>query len=322
MTAFPVDRYGLIRRPSALAFDISDDELCAAVRRGALLRLTPGVYVPNSKAFDDAKGREELFRLRSIAVATSSADHALPLSHTSAAAVHRLPTLSPDHRRVHVTTTDGRGGGIRSNRHVHQSTLRDDEVVSVDGIAVTSLARTAVDVATMGSFAQALTVFDSSLRRGADRDTMRDALAVRRRGVRPARRAIELADGESESVGESWSRAQILTAGLPRPRVQQWVRGISGREYRCDFGLGPRLVAEFDGKIKYGRLLRPGEDIADVILREKAREDDIRAAGYMMLRWTWPTLHDGSLLGILRPWRSHMHQPTTVSSTPRRSTLG
>ena len=94
----------------------------------------------------------------------------------------------------------------------------------------------------------------------------------------------------------------------PRPRVQQWVRGISGREYRCDFGLGPRLVAEFDGKIKYGRLLRPG-DIADVILREKAREDDIRAAGYMMLRWTWGTLRDGSLLGILNPWRSHT-QPT------------
>ena len=223
---------------------------------------------------------------------------------------------------MHVTTTDGRGGGIRSNRHVHQSTLRDDEVVSVDGVAVTSLARTAVDVATMGSFAQALTVFDSTLRRGADRDTMHDSLTGPRRGVRPARRAIDLADGESESVGESWSRAQILTAGLPRPRVQQWVRGISGREYRCDFGLGPRLVAEFDGKIKYGRLLRPGEDIADVILREKAREDDIRAAGYMMLRWTWGTLRDGSLLGILNPWRSHMHQPTPVSSTQHQPKLG
>ena len=97
MTAFPVDRHGLIRRPTALAFDISDDELCAAVRRGALLRLTRACMCRNSKAFDDAKGREELFRLQSIAVATSCADHALPLSHTSAAAVHRLLTLSPDH---------------------------------------------------------------------------------------------------------------------------------------------------------------------------------------------------------------------------------
>jgi hypothetical protein len=40
-----------------------------------------------------------------------------------------------------------------------------------------------------------------------------------------------------------------------------------------------RTVGEFDGKIKYGRLLKPGKRIEDVIFEEKVREDALRDLG-------------------------------------------
>ncbi|WP_240524231.1 hypothetical protein [Gordonia polyisoprenivorans] len=50
------------------------------------------------------------------------------------------------------------------------------------------------------------------------------------------------------------------------------------------------MVGEFDGMIKYGRLRRPGESIADAVIREKLREDEIRDTGPRVVRWTWNDL--------------------------------
>ncbi|GAB10708.1 hypothetical protein GOARA_061_01480 [Gordonia araii NBRC 100433] len=304
MTRFPLDDYGLVRRGNALAADHCDDELSAAVRSGRLLRLTPGVYVEGSDDFDGPRGAEQLFRLRSIAVATSSTPQRYPLSHTSAAVVHGLPLLHPSLRHVHVTTGEKRGGGIRSGRHLHPAALGSGDVVEIDGVRVTSLERTAADVATMGDFSQALTVFDGALRAGGRREPIAAALATPRPGIRPARRALAVADPASESVGESWSRAQIIDAGLPAPVLQREVRGLSGRTYRCDFGWDDMLVGEFDGLMKYGRLRRPDEDAADAVIREKKREDDLRSMGFIVIRWTWTTLRSGDLIPMLTTWLS------------------
>jgi hypothetical protein len=49
-------------------------------------------------------------------------------------------------------------------------------------------------------------------------------------------------------------------------------------------------VGEFDGKIKYGRLLRPGQDAGEVVYAEKLREDALRDTGLSVVRWTWQDL--------------------------------
>ena len=36
------------------------------------------------------------------------------------------------------------------------------------------------------------------------------------------------------------------------------------------------VLGEFDGKVKYGRLLLPGESPGDAVFREKRREDEMR----------------------------------------------
>jgi hypothetical protein len=65
----------------------------------------------------------------------------------------------------------------------------------------------------------------------------------------------------------------------------------SGRVYEVDFGWPElRTVGEFDGLSKYGRLLRPGQDPAEVVVAEKLREDEIRDLDLRVVRWIWAEL--------------------------------
>jgi hypothetical protein len=57
----------------------------------------------------------------------------------------------------------------------------------------------------------------------------------------------------------------------------------------CDWGW-PELdtYGEFDGLVKYGRLLKPGQQPGDVVFAEKQREDDVREiTGGRMIRLVW-----------------------------------
>ena len=50
-------------------------------------------------------------------------------------------------------------------------------------------------------------------------------------------------------------------------------------------------LGEFDGKIKYGRLLGPGQDPGEVVFKEKQREDKLReVTGGWMIRLVWSDL--------------------------------
>ncbi len=47
------------------------------------------------------------------------------------------------------------------------------------------------------------------------------------------------------------------------------------------------MLGEFDGRVEYGRLLRPGQPPGDVVFEEKRREDAMRGEDWGMVRWTW-----------------------------------
>ena len=62
-----------------------------------------------------------------------------------------------------------------------------------------------------------------------------------------------------------------------------------------------KTVGEFDGKIKYGRLLRPRQCVEDLIFDEKVREDAVRDLGLQVIRWIWQDLYrTGVLRGRVR----------------------
>jgi very-short-patch-repair endonuclease len=79
---------------------------------------------------------------------------------------------------------------------------------------------------------------------------------------------------------------------LPPSALQLEVRSAAGGLVgRCDFAWEQqRLVGEFDGRIKYGRLLRQGQHPGDAVFEEKRREDAIRDEGWGVLRWVWSDL--------------------------------
>jgi len=102
-----------------------------------------------------------------------------------------------------------------------------------------------------------------------------------------------MATAKSQSIGETRGRWMFRWHHLPAPTLQLEVHDDAGRLLGiCDWGwpeLG--LLGEFDGRIKYGRLLKPGQEPGDVVFAEKVREDDLRAAtGYSMFRLTWADL--------------------------------
>ncbi len=61
---------------------------------------------------------------------------------------------------------------------------------------------------------------------------------------------------------------------------------------RSDFGWPDfGVLGEFDGKTKYGELLRkPGQTAEQVLIAEKQREDQMRELGWVVIRWMWQDL--------------------------------
>ncbi|TLG03480.1 hypothetical protein FEK35_21300 [Nocardia cyriacigeorgica] len=235
------------------------------------------------------------------------------VSHVSAAVVHGLPVWDVPMDRVHVTRD--RGAGARSTKQltVHAARLDRGDVVRAGGLAVTSAARTVVDLARSVPFAHAVVIGDGALHAGlTTRRALEDQLmrARGRPGCPAARRAIQFLDSRSESPGESLSRIVIDRAGLPRPEQQATVLDDRGRFVaRVDFLFPDRgVIGEFDGMVKYRTGRRPSEE---TVIAEKVREDALRSLGWLVVRWTWSDL--------TRPhrWLEALHHPTHHPPTGR-----
>lgn len=85
--------------------------------------------------------------------------------------------------------------------------------------------------------------------------------------------------------------------GLPPSTLQLEVRA-EGENGRADFAWEDAgLLGEFDGRVKYGRLLRPGQDPGEVVWKEKRREDAFRDVGWGMVRWIWEDIQRPDRLG-------------------------
>ena len=63
-------------------------------------------------------------------------------------------------------------------------------------------------------------------------------------------------------------------------------------------------MGEFDGRIKYGRLLRPGQQAGDAVFEEKRREDAIRDEDWGVVRWVWSELRRPDRVAARGPARA------------------
>ncbi|GAC68699.1 hypothetical protein [Gordonia soli] len=215
------------------------------------------------------------------------------MSHNSAAVLLDMPLLAPDLSQVHFSAElTGRASGPA---HVHEARLAAADVIQLDGISVTSIARTACDVARFGSKHQAVNILDVALRTGVLYEVA--GRARRHHGIRTLRAALPLADARSESVGKSYSRSVITElVGIPAPDLQVAIALADGSQVRGDFGWRDRsgrirVIGEFDGRFKYRHdTFRSGMAPEEIVYAEKLREDAIRASGVIVVRWTWDDL--------------------------------
>lgn len=239
----------------AMARDLGLDgnALFRLVREGALRHPARGVYVPASL--------EDGIELRCLTLRLVLPRDAFVCDRTAAWLHAGDRALAPnEHLEVPAVSCFVPSEHHRLRNKLVASGEREilpRDLMEVAGVQTTTPLRTALDLGRLQRHPDLrLHGMDTMLGLGAF--TSAELLAEvprfnRRRGVVQLRVLAPLADGGSESFGESALRRRWHDAGLPRPQTQISVE-VEGREvYRIDMGLEEMLfAAEYDGEKAHG----------------------------------------------------------------------
>jgi hypothetical protein len=290
--------HGVFLRREAEALGYDDHAIARAVRDGEWVRVRRGAYTLAHRW--DGLPPAARYDLLCRAVVRQARTR-VALSHTSSLNQWECPLWDADLSVVHVTRLDGRAGRREAGVCQHRGTIRPGDVVERNGLLVTAPARAGLEYATIVDTEHVVPVIDDILHRELGTLTaFRDVHGAMTHWPRSL--AIELilrlVDGRSESVGESRVRFLCWKHGLPAPIPNYPIHDERGRIVaRVDLAwpaLG--LFLEFDGKVKYEQLLKPGETASEVVVREKRREDMIRRlTGWQCIRLVWADLYTPEL---------------------------
>jgi hypothetical protein len=259
-------QHGVIARAQLLELGFSRHAIQHCVARGRLHLVSSGVYVV---------GRPELTRHGRWMAAVLACGPGAMLSHGSAAALWRIGSEWRETEVTVRTASPRRRRGLRVRR---RPTLADRHVAEREGVPVTGLVQTLVDLAAvMKRPAVERAVNEADRLNLIDPPTLRRHLEVHRwePGVRPLRamldrRTFRLTRDELER------RFMPLAtqAGLPLPLTKHWVNGYEVDFYWPDLA----FVVETDG-LRYHRT--PAEQA-----RDRERDQAHTAAGMTQLRFT------------------------------------
>ncbi len=196
-----------------------------------------------------------------------------------------------------VTLPAGNGyRGAHSSAVHHVAALAAEHLArDAAGYPVTSVARTAVDLAASLDLPAALAILDAAARvlcasyvtearrrdyanpgmvQAARAQLTEAALAKRRPSLTEA---IAIANPARESVAESLSAGHFALAELPTPIYQARIVTAAGTFFPDCLWPEHGLIGECDGAVKYLD--------AAAHVREKEREQALRDAGFGMVRW-------------------------------------
>jgi hypothetical protein len=230
------------------------------LRTGTLHRVHRGVY---------AVGHKRLSEKGMYMAAVLAAGERAALASLSAAALWkawRRPV-----REIHVLVPGDRrpqqGFRLHTTRH-----LDPRDVTELDGIAVTTMARTLVDLTDVLTAHQlANVIHEAAFHELFDRKATREAIT--RANGRPNLAKLETALNANGAGTRSDLEDRFLSviADLPQPLVNTKIEGIE-----VDFAW-PGLVVELDG---------PGHERHRTRTEDRERDTQLEAAGYEVVRLT------------------------------------
>ncbi len=234
-------QHGIVARRQLLALGFSKKAIDHRIERGRLHVVAHGVY---------AVGWPKLTHKRRRMAAVLACGDGTALSHRSAAALWEIGTEKPGVIDVSVRRRcELRRPGLRVRG---RPSLSVEDIVIRDGIPVTAVARTLVDLSTeLGLLGIERAVNEADKRNLIDPEALRSALDdyAGERGVKVLRKVLDkrtfrLSDSDLEII----FRPIAAAAGLPLPLTKQVVDGVEVDFFFPDLG----LVVETDG-LRYHR---------------------------------------------------------------------
>jgi len=262
---------GVVSRAQLLALGLSDSAISRWTAAGRIHRLLPTVYAVGHRAVC-LEGR-----LRAALLYTG--DGAV-LSHLTAASWWGLVDDPPGW--VHVSD----GGGRRSIAGVVVHHPREVERTVHRDLPVTTVPRTLLDIASMVSFGRLRRALAQAEYLGlADLDHIASVTGRGRVGSRALRRALAFHQPQrARTLSELEERFLNLCErhGIPLPEVNVTIRGLMVDALWRE----ERVIVELDGRAAHGT--------AAAIERDHGRDLTLRAAGYLVLRYTWAQVTRGA----------------------------
>ena len=208
--------------------------------RARYRRVLPDVYI--------AKGTPLSLRDRTVAAWLWSRRRGV-ISGVAASALHGARWVDDDA----VIELNWPGRKSPPGVTARNETLLDAEISSRAGVSVTSIPRTAFDLARRGPAGQAVERLDALA--AVTNFAVQDVLDIAAnhphvKGLQRVRGLLEQVDAGAQSPRETWLRLLLIEAGLPRPETQIPVPRLDGySHYFLDMGWRDVMVAvEYDGE--------------------------------------------------------------------------
>ena len=276
ISALAEGQHGVVSRRQLLDLGLTARAVQWRLGAGRLHSLHRGVYAVGHRVLS-VRGR--------WMAAVLAGGPGAALSHRSAAALWGIrPTAAG---QADVTVSPGRRG--RPEVRFHRSELEADEMTVWDGIPVTTVARTLVDLAAVLDRRQLEKALNEAEVLRLHTGLLLNA-AVQRHATRPGVRTLRTVVGEgletvTRSELEERSLAFVEQSGLPRPQTNQTVEGY---EVDC-LWRAQRVIVELDG--------RAFHETAAAFERDRERDRVLQAAGWRVVRVTWRQLaRDGEVV--------------------------
>ena len=295
IAAIADEQYGVVSYAQLIDAGIGPSAIHTRVRRHQLHRLHRGVY---------AVGHTALVPLAREMAALLACGRCAVISHLSAGVLWRiLELLEGAAPPVDVTVPRG-AARARPGLTVHRTRdLGRDEVRMMQGIALTSPARTLLDLAEVLTGRELEAAYGEAIvRRLTSEAALRRLIGARpgRRGAAPLQSLLDRQAGPSLTRSQAEERflALVRQAGFPHPEVNVRLGG-----HLVDFlWRDERLVVEVDGYRFHSSRA--------AFERDRLRDAALEEAGLWVIRVTWRQLTEqpyalvARLARALRPDRS------------------